>query len=76
MLCARVTSQYLHEEELPYVNEHQKISMQYLLNILNDSTQVVNVLIYMNKYVLKICDEANTTKGTIPKGCSEYPTAV
>jgi hypothetical protein len=50
--------------------------MQYLLNILNDSTQVVNVLIYMNKYVLKICDEANTTKGTIPKGCSEYPTAV
>jgi len=41
--------------------------MQYLMNILNDSRQVLNVLIYKNKYVLKICDQANTTKGTIPR---------
>jgi hypothetical protein len=39
------------------------ISMQYLMNILNDSRQILKVLIHRNKYVLKICDQANTTKG-------------
>jgi len=43
------------------------ISMQYLMNILNDSWQILNVLIYINKYVLKICNHANTTKGMIPR---------